>query len=283
MIYKKDATFPYPVLSEGSYSYIDNTFDLDIDLKENNEEYKFNFDYKIQSEFIKNLILNKKAQLVLVVQSKDNKFFNVDSSSKEIKISKSRISLDKRTAIQLLIKSKENINFSSNGELSPFYQSFKNEIEVSKNGLLGFSNIIIFDGSTKNSFEIFEKKVDENLKSEIAIEIGEETIIISYKKEDYQFINNPRAKELNYPYIYMGLQKALYKMIIDIGQEDESFLVDDILHDVSPLYSKIINLLKSKFVDEVNINNIDEVIYMISDDIVSKYVNGIKGLSENGN
>lgn len=50
-----------------------------------------------------------------------------------------------------------------------------------------------------------------------------------------------------------------------------------------PLYAKLYNLLKSKGIDGVDINNIDEVIYKSSDRILEKFSNVIKGLNENGN
>ena len=41
MIYKKDANFPYPILTNTSNSYDNCSFILDINLEENTNEYIF--------------------------------------------------------------------------------------------------------------------------------------------------------------------------------------------------------------------------------------------------
>ena len=41
MIYNKEVAFPYPILMNGVDNYIDGNFSLDIDVKENVEEYIF--------------------------------------------------------------------------------------------------------------------------------------------------------------------------------------------------------------------------------------------------
>ena len=102
MIYKKDANFPYPLLTNTSNSYDGCNFTLDIELNENTYEYIFQIKYEIESYFIKKLIRENKAQLVLVVQSKDNKFFNLNLNENIKTIPKNRISLSKRTTINYL-------------------------------------------------------------------------------------------------------------------------------------------------------------------------------------
>lgn len=52
MIYKKDANFPYPILTNTSNSYDNCSFILDIDLEENTNEYIFEIKYDITSPFI---------------------------------------------------------------------------------------------------------------------------------------------------------------------------------------------------------------------------------------
>ena len=110
MIYKKDANFPYPLLTNTSNSYDGCNFILDIELNENTYDYIIQIDYDIESDFIKNLIDQNKAQLVLIVQSKDNKFFNIKQGQRQIHIPKTRISFNKRTTVQLLIQAKEEVN-----------------------------------------------------------------------------------------------------------------------------------------------------------------------------
>lgn len=282
MIYKKDANFPYPLLTNTSNSYDGCNFILDIDLNENTYDYIIQINYDIESDFIKKIIDENKAQLVLVVQSKDNKFFNMKLGQREINIQKNRISFNKRTTVQLLIQAKEEVNFKDNDDLNPFYSSIKDQINVPKHSILGFSNSVMFDGSTAKPLDLFEKKVDSNLKSEVKVELGSETIVINYKSEDYQFIDSPACSSLNNVYVYMGLQKALYRFIITNGEDDEVDL-DEIEIPTDGLDMKLYQLMKSKMIKSVSVENMDEVICAITDKIIDKYTSAVRGLYANGN
>lgn len=286
MIYKKDANFPYPVLTNTSNSYDASNFILDVNLQENNKDYYFKFSYELDSPFINKLLEENKAQLYLVIQSKDNKFFPVQLGETNKIIPRSRISLSKRTVVQLLIQSKEAISFKENHDLSSFYEALKDEIIVPKNAILGFSNSVIFEGSSRKPLELFEKKLDTSLKSDIAIELGSETIIIHYKNEELQFADSTVSQALNNPYVYMGLQKALYRFLINNSEDGESVDIDELSYQseaLNVLDLKLFNLLKSKGIQELNTENIDEVIYLISDRILEKYATAVKGLYKNGN
>lgn len=284
MIYKKDANFPYPVLTNASNSYEDCNFTLDVNLEENINMYRFEINYEIDSSFINNLLEKGQAQLILVVQSKDNKFFYINSGEKIKEIPKSRISLSKRTTIQLLIQAKDDINFEGNHNLSSFYDDVKSDIVVPKNSILGFSNTVIFEGSNVKPLDLFEKKVDPTLKSDIKVEIGSETIIISYKSEELQFSDMPISATLNNPYVYMGLQKALYRFIVNNSEDGEETVdLDSIDVPEDGLDLKLYNLMKKKMIDEVSIENIDEVIYTISNKILEKYTAAVRGLCRDGN
>ena len=283
MIYKKDANFPYPILTNTSNSYDNCSFILDINLEENTNEYIFEINYDITSPFIEKLLQNGQATLVLIIQSKDNKFFNIEYGQKAKSISKSRISLSKRTTIQLFIQSNEEINFKNNYDLSSFYEEFKDEIDVPKNSILGFSNSVIFDGSTNKPLELFEKKVNPNLKSDVKIELGSETIIINYKNESLQFTDLPQSSTFNNPYVYMGLQKALYRFIVNNSEDHEEVDLDEIEPPSDGLDFKLYNLMKKKKISELNIENIDEVIYSISDKMLEKYTAAVRRLYSDGN
>lgn len=277
MIYKKDANFPYPLLTNTSSNYSNANFILDIELEENTQGYRFGIEYDIDSEFITKLLENKKAQLVLVIQSRDNKFYNIEFGEKLIIIPKSRISLSKRTVVQLLIKSNDEISFKDNNDLNDFYNEFKDEIVVPKNSILGFSNTVIFEGSSSKPLELFEKSVDPNLKSDLDIELGSETIIIKYKNENLQFTDSPISQTLNNAYVYMGLQKALYRFVINNGEDGEVDL-DSIDVPENGLDLKLYNLMKKKMISEVSLENIDSVIYLISDKILEKFSAAVRGL-----
>ncbi|WP_419726412.1 hypothetical protein [Terrisporobacter petrolearius] len=283
MIYKKDANFPYPLLTNTSNSYDGCNFTLDIELNENTYEYIFQIKYEIESDFIKRLIRENKAQLVLVVQSKDNKFFNLKLNENIKTIPKNRISLSKRTTIQLLIQSKEEINFKDNHDLNSFYGSIKDQINVPKHSILGFSNSVMFDGSTAKPLELFEKKVDISLKSEVKVELGSETIIINYKSDELQFIDSPVSSTINNIYVYMGLQKALYRFVNTYGQEDEEVDLEELDLPTDGLDMKLYRLMKSKMIKSVSLDNIDEVICSITDRILEKYTSAVRGLYSNGN
>lgn len=282
MIFYKEATFPYPVLTNGSDDYLNNQLELDISLKEDLQNYFFSIEYVCNSNFINSLIKEKKAELMIVIRSKDNKFYPVDLK-KELKIPKNRLSLNKRTSLQLIIQAREAISFENNDDLSEDYKDDKREIVVAKNHLLALSNIVVFDGSIKKPHDLFEKRVDPNLKSDIKIELGTETIIISYKKEDYQLLYSPYSKALAYPYIYMGMQKALMKMVSDLAEslDDDKIYLDDIEMPENILYKKLYDILESKNISELSYDNIDEVIYAISDKIIEKHIDVLKGLHEN--
>lgn len=283
MIYKKDANFPYPLLTNTSNSYDGCNFTLDIELNENTYEYIFQIKYEIESDFIKRLIRENKAQLVLVVQSKDNKFFNLNLNENIKTIPKNRISLSKRTTIQLLIQSKEEINFKENDDLNTFYGSIKDQINVPKHSILGFSNSVMFDGSTSKPLELFEKKVDTNLKSQVKVELGSETIIINYKSDELQFIDSPVSSTINNIYVYMGLQKALYRFVNTYGHEDEEVDLEELDLPTDGLDLKLYRLMKSKMIKSVSLDNVDEVICSITDRILEKYTSAVRGLYSNGN
>ncbi len=282
MIYKKDVNFPYPLLTNTSTSYDSSDFIFEVELQENARSYHFIINYEISSDFITRLLVRGQAQLVLVIQSKDNKFYKLLPTQKSVEIAKSRISLSKRTTIQLHLLSKEEISFAENGDLNEFYNLFRDEIVVTKNSILGFSNIVVFEGSMAKPLELFEKKLDPELRSDIKIELGSETIIIHYKHENLQFNDLPMSNRLNNPLIYMGLQKALHRFIIIHGEGEEFVDLQEIDVPSDELDLKLYNLMRKKAIQELSIDTIDEVIYAISDRIMERYMNAVRGLSVSG-
>lgn len=281
MIYKKDANFPYPVLTNTSNSYESGGFTLNVDLKENTDNYRFDIDHEIESDFLKELLTTRKAKLYLVVQSKDNKFFEVDLNTKFIDIPKTRISINNRTSLQMSIQSKEEISFAYNDDINSFFKEFREEIIVSRYAILGFSNTVIFEGSSSKPFDLFERKVNPALSSAIKIELGSETIIIHYRDVDLQFVGLPMSGNFNNPYIYMGLQKALSRFISNYG-EDGQVDLNDIDLPTDQLDAKLYRLMKAKMVFELTTETIDEAIYNISDKVIEKYALAVRGLATSG-
>lgn len=285
MIYKKAANFSYPILSDMTNCYSNSIFELkDVNLKENEVEYIFEIDYELESEFIKNLLDEKKAKLFVIISSKDSKFYDLKKTN-TIKIGKKNISLNKKTSIQLFVQSLEQINFCDNNELISIYEELKNEINVDPYSAIAISNIINFDGSKKKPFDLFEKKLDENIKSDIKIELGKETIIIKYKSKDIQFHGMPNSNTLNNPYVYIGLQRALYQFIINNKKEEDMFEVDidDIDECDDLLDSKLLDILKTKGIEDIHFDNLDEVIYKITDRALEKNAFLIKEMLKNEN
>lgn len=283
MIYRKEANFPYPILSNGSYAYQASEFSMSVNLQENVDSYRFHVEYDISSEFILEAIKKQQAQLMLIVQARDNKFYPLGVNQTYIDIKKNRISLSKRTKLQLLIMANEDLSFHKNEDLDVFYTEVRDELIVPKYSILGYSDVAIFDGSNKKPLELIEKRLNPELKSDISIELGAETIIINYKNENLQFIDSPKSNQLNHHYVYMGLQKALYRFIITNAKETEEVVLDEIDAPEDGLDFKLYNLMKSKMIESITFDNVDEVIYKITDKILEKHAAAIKGLYTNGN
>ena len=283
MIYKKDANFPYPVLTNTTTTYSNPYFTVDIALEENTNHYRFVLDYEISSAFIQECIRTQKADVVFIVQSKDTRFVKLSPNQRTVDIEKSRISLNKRTSIQLQIQTNEAITFAENDDLAAFYDPFKSEIELQKNQTLGFSNVVVFEGSIQNPLVLFEKKLDESLTSDIKVELGTETIIIHYKKADYQFNGMRHSRDFNTPFLYMGLQKALQQFIVVHSKEDEdSVELLDCEIPENGLDFKLYNLMRKKMVTELSNENIDEVIALISEKMIEKYSLAVRELDRDG-
>lgn len=135
----------------------------------------------------------------------------------------------------------------------------------------------------QNHLNYFEKKVDPNLKSEVKVELGSEIIIINYKSDELQFIDSPVSSTINNIYVYLGLQKALYRFVNTYGQEDEEVDLDELDLPTDGLDLKLYGLMKSKMIKSVSLDNIDEVICSITDRILEKYTSAVRGLYSNGN
>ena len=271
MIYTKKANFPYPILMNFTDDYIDPEFELDVNIKDNMKEFILEIDWKISSKFIKNLIKKEKASLILIIKSRDNQFYKLNNKQHlQIEIPKRKLSINARTVMQLMIQVNEDMDYSKNDDLNSFYNEIKSQIHIQRGNVLGFSNTVIFDGSQNKPFDLFERKIDKNIKSDVEFRLGNETIIIVYRDEQFQF---------NYPYIYMGLQKALMSFILHENNNiDEEILIDEMEPPENPLESKLYNLMRSKNITELSVDNIDEVIYQISDNLIMRYQDIVRGL-----
>ena len=281
MIYTKKANFPYPVLMNFTDDYIDARFELDVNIKDNTDEYIVDVTWEISSKYIKDLLRYKKASLYLIIKSKDNQFYELEySRNPQIIIPRRKLCINARTVMQLIIQTKEDLYFNNNSDLNTFYGDAKSEICVRNGNALGFSNIVVFDGSQNKPLDLFERKVDKDIKSDIEIALEEETILLTYKSEELQFTGIQNSKELNYPYIYMGLQKALMEFLYHNSSinPEEGIQIDEMDPPGNALELKLYSLMQAKNVTELSMDNIDEVVYKISDNLLMRYKDAVRGI-----
>ncbi|MGE7948159.1 hypothetical protein [Lysinibacillus sp. NPDC093688] len=279
MIYKKDANFPYPILSSNTLAYEESDFTIKVSFEEDGDLYRFKIASQLTSEFVEALLKNGEAQYLLVIQSKDTKFFPLDAHDLQVEIAKNRMSLSNRTSIQLHIVAKSDIRFENNHELNSFYDQLKHSIVVPKFSMIGYSNIVTFEGGMKNPLDLFEKRLNPNLSSAIKFELGSECIIIHFRDEDIQFQSMTRVNAFMNPYFYTGMRIALERFISNYADEDDDVVeLSQMTQPEDLLDFKLYNLMTSKAVEELHVDNIDEVIGRISHQIIEKYVKAVKEL-----
>lgn len=283
MIYKKDAAFSYPILSNTINSYEDNTFFFDVtDLNDDNVNYTFKFDYHIESNFIKTLLRNNQAVLVIIIQSIDNFFKKIHLNTNEILVPKNRLSLSDKTILQLHIQSNESISFAKCNELNEFYNDFKNEIVIKPNTLIGYSNTVKFQGSDNKPLELLERRIVPGQNSAFKVELGPSTIILSFKDEKYQ-MNNILKSNVSNMYIYEGLSRALFQFVKDNINDQEYVDIESLQEEQdNELNQKLLDLMNNKGIKEISYDDIDEVISKISNNIIDKFVRSIEEMTNNG-
>jgi len=280
MIYNKESNFPYPVLSKFTSDYLNSSFDFDVNLYDEGESYRFAIDYNIESNSIKKLLDNKHAKIYIVFESFESKFYELLKN--EIIIKKNRISLSKKTKIQLFVICNYGINFSKIHDLDDFYKNIKDKVYIKKYNVMAMSNIIQFDGDLRKPFDIFMKQYDPNINTDMRFEIGPDMILIKYRDKDYQYNTFTNKNPLNNHYVYIGLQKALIQFYFDLNENEEDIYLNEIEEpeDIN-LYKKLYYLMKVKKVSILNLENIDDVIEQISDRILQKHYLAVKRVAEN--
>lgn len=285
MIYTKAANFSYPILQNTLSDYREPKFDLDVEISESNDKYLIEVQTTLQSQFMRSQLELGKARLLLVINARDNQFHVLSKFDREeVEISKSRLSFNATTKMQLIIQGCEDINYASNDELNEFYDQFKKDICIRKGNALALSSVVAFDGSQQKPYALFEKKYDPDMLTDIEIQIQDEVIVIAYRDERMMFSRIANNKDLSNPYLYMGLQKALMMFIQRYekisGDGIEMFMYDE--QDMkSPLDLKLLTLMKDKRVREIDFENLDLVINVISDNIIQKFIDKIEGIYNN--
>lgn len=286
MIYSQKANFPFPVLVSYEPSYQDALFSFDIDLHENTHSYILNISYDISSSFIRDILSRKLAKIFLIIKSRDNQFHELPftpelTAQKEIK--KSRLSLNKKTSIQLMVQSKSAVRFDQNDDLNGFFKEYKNNIVIENGSLLAMTEVLTLDGSQKKPLDIFEQKLDSNITSDIELRLDPETITIVYKDEACMFSSFSNQRDFILPYMYAGLQKALLSFLSQHGESgnlDDPINIEELHEDdiSSPLNQKLLRLLKLKQIKELDLYNIDAIICSISEQLIVKYVYAVESL-----
>ncbi|MCU7558430.1 hypothetical protein [Macrococcus capreoli] len=283
MIYDKDAAFSYPILNNHSNSYKESSFILDVDLLDDNKNFIFNINYDIHNEFIKKLINKDKAALIFIVQSKDNYFTKLNKDQKTIIIPKNRISMSNSTIIQLHIQSLAPIEFFNCYELEPFYDYYKDRLKINKHMLLGYSNIVRYQGSENKPLTIFETLIDKNQESAFKVELSSETVILKFNDEKLLMRSAIQNKNIMNMYLYYGLYRAIEKFIEANNSDEEYIDVYSInTNQNNVLNQKILNLILNKGIQEINPDDIDGLISKISNKLIEKFVNSIEGMAYHG-
>lgn len=284
MIYNRNAVFSYPVLNNESSSYINNRFYFDVNLKDDSHNFIFEIEYVIENKFILDLLNNRMAVMIFIIQSKDNYFKVLDRQQNKIIIPKNRISLSETTMIQLHIQSLERFSFNNCDELEPFYDEHKNKITIDKYMLLGYSNIVRYQGSKNKPLVLFEKKINPEQNNPFKVELSYESIVLCFQNEELLMRSITQDKNILNLYVYMGLYRALVRFYEENDNGEEYLIIDTINQNQSSvLNQKLLDLMINKGIEEINPDDIDDVIINISNKLIEKFVNSIEGVANYGN
>lgn len=292
MIYNnKNAVFNYPVFTNNSNSYNSQDFILSIkDVKQDNETNEIFYEIQIDSLFIKGLIESKKVAMICVIQSKDNQYYMIDQMKGKIVVPKTQLSLKRSTNIQILLKATEDIDFINCFELTPTFNSVKDEIKIPKNNLVGYSNVEILSGVEVNSVELFERKINRDLNVPFKVTLTENNIVLNFQDSKYLLDQFSRPNALNNMYIYVGLSRALQNFIInnrilsEEGYDDLAIEMDQVDQSgLSVLDQKLYGLLINKNIELLEFSTIDEPVNQIAPEIIDSFVNEVLRGRENEN
>lgn len=288
MIYKQATNFSYPILNNLQNDYIDGNFNINImtDYKFG-KNYQFNIELDLGSNFLLKQIEDGKAKLLLLVSSVGSSYYEFTLDNPIVLIPDNRIYLKERTEFQVIVMSTSVISFEKNEELHPFYKDFKNEIKVNKGKLLAFSNHYTFKGDIKKAPRLLEYRLNSNLKLPVDIELGDDTIVVEYKDESYNFNDLGAHNSFKNFYIYAGLQKALLNLISkNLSDSDESSLgletgvAVERINEGTDLDMKLKDLLLYKGVETLHLDNIDQAVQLIANGIIENYKNDVRNAND---
>ena len=274
MIFKKDVTFPYPILAPFNDDYPNKDFSLEVTFQESSDQTYFDFEirYAITSSFLSKLIQDKKVKIKCIIQSHDSQIYDLEDDDRSIRIPQKLISLKKRTNIQLALVAKESISFDSNKDLDAYYDAFRSQINVEPHHLLALSNTVNFNGELKRPYDLFKYSFKENLESEIEFDTSGELIHIKFKDRDFLYKQAGGSNALNFHYVYMGLEKALAQFIFDNSDGSDSVNINDVALDQGNLlHEKLRLFMIGKGIQSISLETIERTIEAISESIISKH------------
>jgi len=271
MIFNKDVTFPYPILTNFNDDYPNSDFSLQVDFQIEDNDYFFNITYQLTSAFLMDLYQDHKAQFKCIVQSYDSKIYDFNPFEPVIRIPKNRIALSKKVLIQLVIIATEKVSFDKNQDIDPYYKTYRNQIIIDKNHLLALSNIAKFNGELKEPFKLFNYSIIDNLPTDIAFDLEKEMIHIKFKESHFLHQKGQKPSPLNYHYVYMGLQKAISQFIINNSEDGDNIQLKELTNVNSSLDEKLLSFMINKGVDEVSLEKLDLVIHQITDRVMLKH------------
>lgn len=286
MIYNKDAVFSYPILSNSNDSYVNNEFYFNVEnIIENEDSYKITFDYNIGSSFIESTINQDRAVLILIIQSKDNKFYEIEKGQKSIIVPKNRISFSDKVKAQLHIQSIEPIPLKNCTELNSFYNQIKKGLEIRKNSLIGYSNVSTVRNTGKQGISLFEKVIDPTLKEDFAVTLTGNHILLKFKNEKFLLHQIMRDPNILNMYLYVGLDRAISQFIEENLKIDEDSLLLEEIDDsnLNNLNYRLYILLMDKGINEVTKSSIDKLVQKIASGIIPKFTKAIERMFNSGN
>lgn len=144
--------FPYPVLCSDIDDYKSNKFQVQFDIKKDINKIIINFEAVIEDGKLKEMLKDKKTELVYHVECAKTLFRRVyKTSSLNYTVQIEEKNLNKKVDICCFIVAKYNINAYRNDNFNEDYE--QNSFEIKRGNILGFYNLPRVE-FTKNTEEL---------------------------------------------------------------------------------------------------------------------------------
>lgn len=283
MIYKKEASFSYPILHNNSFEYDSHSFNLQLNnLVLDHDVYQLFFDFELTSEFLTQLIKNHQAELILVLQNKDNYFQSINLHQNMIEIPKTSIDFSGHMSAQLFLRAISLISFENNKDLIFSYEDYLPYISVRPGQLLAYSTIDETEAKIQKNIYLFRYNYVADLNSEIEIYPDDDYININIRKDIVNIFPQGKKESLWIPFMYQGLQASLIKLIEEVGDTEDILVIDGQHHfdGDQTLNRKLYDLLISHQIEEISKECLDEVVYKIAPNLIQTYYKELRRLND---